>query len=133
MNLTPKQEAFCKCIADGMTQAEAYRSSYCAEKMKDNSVWTKASILMSDGKIRERVSQLRKPLEEKQLWTREMSVKALITAYKTGSPSVKVSAVKELNLMHGFNAPSKVDITGTIESVTRAQLAEAVRCVRDEF
>ena len=97
-----------------MTQAEAYRSSYCAEKMKDVTVWNKASLLMAKGDIRVRVAQLRKPLEEKQLWTREMSVKALITAYKEGSAGVKVSAVKELNAMHGFNAPTKLDIYGEI-------------------
>jgi hypothetical protein len=43
-----------------------------------------------------------------------MSVKALVQAYKEGNGSVKVSAVKELNAMHGFNAPQKIDLTGEL-------------------
>jgi len=35
MNLTPKQEKFAQCVADGMTQADAYRVAYdCAPKHK---------------------------------------------------------------------------------------------------
>jgi hypothetical protein len=107
-----------------MTQADAYRASYSAEKTKDKALWVKASQLMANGKVRERVNELRKPLEDKQLWTREMSVKALITAYKEGAASVKVSAVKELNLMHGFNAPTKIELNGKITSITRLILRE---------
>lgn len=114
MNLTPKQEAFAQNIASGMTQADAYRAAYSAGQMKDATVWRNASALISNNKVATRVAEIRKPLEEKQLWTREMSVKALMTAFRDGSPGVKVSAVKELNLMHGFNAPAKVDISGTI-------------------
>jgi hypothetical protein len=114
LNLTPKQEAFAQNIASGMTQADAYRASYDAENMKDVTVWNKASLLMAKGELRARVDQLRQPLQDKQLWTREMSVKALITAYKEGTAGVKVSAVKELNAMHGFNAPTKLDIYGEI-------------------
>jgi hypothetical protein len=39
-----------------------------------------------------------------------MSVKALIGAYKDGNPTAKIAAVKELNAMHGFNAPTKLDV-----------------------
>ena len=108
--LTPKQEAFAQAIASGMTQADAYRSAYNAENMKDATVWSKASVLMADGKVSARVEELRKGLEKKELWTREMSVKALIGAYKDGNPTAKIAAVKELNAMHGFNAPTKLDV-----------------------
>ena len=114
MNLTPKQEAFAQNIASGMTQADAYRTAYNTGQMKDATVWRNASALISNNKVATRVAEIRKPLEEKQLWTREMSVKALMTAFRDGSPGVKVSAVKELNLMHGFNAPSKVEVGGEI-------------------
>ena len=109
--LTPKQEAFAQAIASGMTQADAYRSAYDAENMKDATVWSKASVLMADGKVSARVEELRKGLEKKELWTREMSVKALIGAYKDGNPTAKIAAVKELNAMHGFNAPTQLSVT----------------------
>lgn len=109
--LTPKQESFAAAIASGKTQADAYRLSYNAENMKDASIWSKASVLMSDVKVTARVEELRAKLENKQLWTREMSVKALVGAYKDGNPTAKIAAVKELNAMHGFNAPTRLDVT----------------------
>jgi len=109
--LTAKQEAFAQAIASGKTQADAYRDAYNAENMKENSVWTNASKLMSDAKVAQRVEELRKGLEKKELWTREMSVKALIGAYKEGNPTAKIAAVKELNAMHGFNAPTQLSVT----------------------
>jgi hypothetical protein len=112
--LTAKQEAFAQGIADGLGQADAYRIAYDAEKMSTNNIYSKASVLMSDGKIAERVAQLKSQLQNKQLWSREMSVKALVQAYKEGNGAVKVSAVKELNAMHGFNAPQKIDLTGEL-------------------
>jgi hypothetical protein len=112
--LTAKQEAFAQGIADGLGQADAYRIAYDAEKMSTNNIYSKASVLMSDGKIAERVAQLKAQLQSKQLWSREMSVKALVQAYKEGNGAVKVSAVKELNAMHGFNAPQKIDLTGEL-------------------
>lgn len=109
--LTAKQETFAQAIASGKTQADAYRLAYNADNMKDASIWSKASVLMSDVKVTSRVEELRGKLEKKELWTREMSVKALIGAYKEGNPTAKIAAVKELNSMHGFNAPTKLDVT----------------------
>jgi len=117
--LTAKQEAFAQGIADGLGQADAYRMAYDAEGMKENSVYVNASKLMKNAKVTQRVSDLRSEVQEKQLWSREMSVKALVAAYREGSGSVKVSAVKELNAMHGYNEPSKLSISGNI--ITRIQ------------
>lgn len=114
VNLTAKQEAFCQGIADGLGQADAYRAAYDAEGMKDNVIYAKASELMKNGKVRDRVKELRASVEEKQLWSREMSVKALVQAYREGSGSVKVAAVKELNAMHGYNEPAKLNIGGNM-------------------
>jgi hypothetical protein len=118
--LTAKQEAFAQGIADGLGQADAYRIAYDAEKMSTNNIYSKASVLMSDGKIAERVAQLKAQLQSKQLWSREMSVKALVQAYKEGNGAVKVSAVKELNAMHGYNAPQKIDLNGEL-NITRIE------------
>lgn len=105
MPLTPKQEKFAQCIADGMTQADAYRASFACSKMKDNSIYCEASLLIDNPKVSQRIAELRAKLEKKTLWTREMSVKALIGAYKEGKPNEKIAAVKELNVMHGYNIP----------------------------
>jgi phage terminase small subunit len=110
VKLTAKQEAFCQGIADGLGQAEAYRAAYDADNMKENSVYVQASKLMKNPKIAQRIADLRLEVQEKQLWSREMSVKALVKAYKEGSGSVKVAAVRELNAMHGYNEPAKLNV-----------------------
>jgi phage terminase small subunit len=109
--LTPKQEKFAQCIADGMTQADAYRAAYNASKMSEGALHVEASKLLDNPKVSLRVKELKGKLAQKALWTREMSVKALIQAYREGKPSDKISAVKELNAMHGYNAPSKMEVT----------------------
>jgi phage terminase small subunit len=111
VKLTAKQEAFCQGIADGLGQADAYRAAYDAEGMKDNTIYPLASKLMKNDKVAARISELRESVQEKQLWSREMSVKALVQAYREGSGATKVSAVKELNAMHGYNEPSKLNIS----------------------
>ena len=121
VKLTAKQEAFAQGIADGLGQGDAYRMAYDAEGMKDSTVYSKASIMMNDGKIRARVDELKSMVVEKQLWTREMSVKGLIQAYRIAQDAKTstgmTAAVKELNVMHGFNEPTKLSITGNM--VTR--------------
>jgi len=66
---------------------------------------------MKNGKVTDRIKELRSAVVEKQLWSREMSVKALVAAYRQGSGSVKVSAVRELNAMHGYNEPARLTVT----------------------
>lgn len=110
VKLTAKQEAFCQGIADGLGQADAYRAAYDADRMKDNTIYPLASKLMKNSKITARIAELREAVQEKQLWSREMSVKALVQAYKEGSGSVKVAAVRELNAMHGYNEPAKLNV-----------------------
>ena len=126
VNLTAKQEAFCQGIADGLGQADAYRAAYDAEDMKENSVYVNASKLMKNAKITQRIAELRSQVQEKQLWSREMSVKALVQAYREGSGSVKVAAVKELNAMHGYNEPAKLSINGNlVHKVVRQVIDDA--------
>ena len=57
--LTAKQEKFAQGIAEGMTQADAYRASYSADKMKPETVQQSASRLMADRKVAARVDELK--------------------------------------------------------------------------
>jgi len=116
--LSTKQEKFAQCIADGMTQADAYRTAFNAEKMKPETIYSRASELMADSKVTARVAELREKLEKKALWTREMSVKGLVAAYKVAqgqnNASGMAGAIKELNAMHGYNQPSKIELSGSL-------------------
>ena len=113
MTLTPKQERFCQCIADGMSQADAYRNAFDVKPTtKPETVQESASRLMKDPKVSARVQVLRDMLTEKAIWTREDSARVLseiaLGHDEQGKTSDRVAAVKELNAMHGFNAPTKV-------------------------
>lgn len=125
MTLTAKQEAFAQGIADGLDQASAYRAAYDAENMSDLAIYVEASRIMDNPKVALRVKELKDALAEKVLWTREMSVKALVQTFKTSSGSVKVAAVKELNAMHGYNEPSKLQIDANIGIVRYPGLDDA--------
>ena len=121
VKLTAKQEAFSQAIADGLGQADAYRMAYDAESMKDESIYPQASKLMKNPKVATRIGELKAQVADKQLWTREMSVKGLISAYRIAleakTSTGMTAAVKELNIMHGYNEPTKLSITGNM--VTR--------------
>lgn len=114
MALTPQQEAFAQGVASGKSQAEAYRAAYpksCA--WTTDAVCNRASAMMRHSGILARVGSIRAELAEKGLWSREESVKALRqVVLSPDKQSDVVAAVKELNAMHGFNAPTKIEHGG---------------------
>lgn len=122
MKLTAQQEKFAQALADGMTQADAYRTAYNCSKQTDATLWANASRTANDSKVLARVTLLKEALSSKALWTREKSVRGLanIADGDEARAAEIIAAIKELNSMHGFNAPAKLDVTGT--TVTRIEL-----------
>lgn len=116
MALTAKQEAFAQAVAGGMTQADAYRSAYDCENSTDKTVVEEASRVAADRNVSARVAELKEATELAALWTRLNSVQTLKKiADGLGSdakPNEVVAAIKELNSMHGFNAPTKHEVAG---------------------
>lgn len=111
--LSRQREAFAQAVADGLSGADAYRKCYDASRTKDKVVYVKASELMADAKVKARILELKQKLSDRQLWTREQSVKALRSIVEQAdNQNVLIGAVKELNAMHGYNAPTKTEITG---------------------
>lgn len=113
MALTAKQEAFCQAIADGMNQSDAYRAAYNAGNMKPETVQNNAYKLTQDNDISTRANELKNALASKALWTREKSVTGLANIADNGGakPVEIISAIKELNAMHGFLAPTKHEVS----------------------
>lgn len=117
-SLSPKRERFAQEIANGNSQAEAYRIAFDCANSKPETITANASRLVSDSNVATRIKELRDALAEKALWSREDSVKALIGVIN--SPDKQrdiVAAVKELNLMHGFEAPKKIEHSGGVRVV----------------
>jgi hypothetical protein len=115
MALTGKQEAFAQGMANGATQTSAYRKAYGCEKMLPATIQNNAYKLTIRNDIKTRIAELQSALTSKSLWTREKSVLALamIADNGEGRSSDIVAAIKELNAMHGFNAPTKQELTHT--------------------
>lgn len=82
--LTPQQEIFCQAsIIPGTTQADAYRTAYpTSKKWKDSAIWSKASTLMSEGKVRERIAALRQPVIEKAQYGLEQAMNEAAEAFQ---------------------------------------------------
>ena len=88
-NLTTKQNRFCEEVVSGKTQAEAYRIAYSAQDMKDKTIWSKASELMTNGKVTARLEELRAPvIKEAQL---------TLAAHLNNLLEIRESAVEDRN------------------------------------
>jgi len=129
MTLTAKQEQFAQCVAGGMTQSDAYREACDVRPdTKQESIHEAASALMANPKVSSRVRVLKDALAEQALWSRMDSVRTLAEIANGqcdgAKASDRVSAVKALNTMQGFDAASKVDHSSTdgTMSPTRIEL-----------
>jgi hypothetical protein len=61
--LTPKQAHFARCVAQGMTQADAYREAYDPKQSTAATIHTLASRVMARVEVRARVEALIKARE----------------------------------------------------------------------
>jgi len=61
--LTPKQAHFARCVAQGMTQADAYREAYDPKQSTAATIHTLASRVMAKVEVRARVEALIKARE----------------------------------------------------------------------
>lgn len=60
-----------------MNQSDAYREAYDCSKMKDATIWNKASALSKDDEVRARIDELKCKVEEKLVYTALESFKKL--------------------------------------------------------
>ena len=114
--MTPKQDAFAIAVSSGMTQADAYRSVYNVRaNTKQESIHQAASTVMANINVSSRVDELKRQLADKELWTREDSIRAMIQVIEEpDNQGCKINAVKVINDMQGFNAATKTQVSGTI-------------------
>lgn len=116
--LTPKQEKFIQNIVSGMTQRQAYKESYNAENMTDESIDVEACKLFNDTKVNLRYQELMEELKdnaimtakERMIWLSDV-VKGNVKHISYGSEgqeyeneayiSDKLKAIDTLNKMSG--------------------------------
>ena len=124
--LTTQQEVFSQQIGThGKNQFESYQIAFPKSlEWKSNSVYVEASKLANKPNILLRIKELKKMIVDSNLWTKEESVntlkKILQRTYldengneiSAAQDKDVINTIKELNVMHGFNAPTKTELTG---------------------
>jgi len=132
--LTDKMEAFCRAVTSGSNLSDAYRASYVADQMDPASVHSLACRLMTDLKVRSRIDQLNREIEDNR---RMMAVSDAEAALKTlrqmmrqaDTDSVKVRAAELLAKASGMFT-DKVEVTTSDRSVDDIQRAISDRLRR---
>ena len=115
--LTVKQEKFVQNLIKGMSQREAYKNSYDASKMKDETIDKRASELMQKGEIKGRYEELIKKTEdeaimsakERKKWLNDVIIGKIKQNKKQAKILDKIKAIDILNKMDG-EYTSKVQI-----------------------
>lgn len=120
--LTQKQEQFALNIFEGMSQAEAYKASYNAEKMSDNAIYREASLLMSNPKIAQRIQELRDKTAKYSIMSAQKRLEWLsnLISNEEEGTNEKLKAIDIMNKMQGeyvqkVEADVKSEVTINIE------------------
>ena len=117
--LTAKQENFVQSIMDGMTQADAYRSAYDADRMADKTVHEKASRLMADGKIRARLKELRDKAMAPTIMSAQERLEWL-TRLIESDEEVTPDKLKAIDIMNRMQGEYVTKVEGSL-SVTKLE------------
>ncbi len=119
---TAKQEKFIKCIIDGMSQADAYRSAYSVKDMSDNAIYREASLLMNNPKVSQRLNELRNQMMKSSIMSAQKRLEWLsnLIANDEEGTSDKLKAIDIMNKMQGeyvqkVEADVKSEVTINIE------------------
>ena len=102
--LTDKQEKFAQAVAlEGMSLSDAYRSAYDTSRMKDKTVYEKASRLAADGNIGARIAQLRASIATAKIMTAQERLEWLTKVVQNEGETTKnrLSASDQMNKMQG--------------------------------
>lgn len=95
--LTPKQELFVQRIISGLSQRQAYRQAYKAEKMSDAVVDNKASALFNKGEVRVRYRELLKQFSNMSLWSREQAFNEYEWLKNKARSSIENDGIRQAN------------------------------------
>lgn len=131
-DLTPKQERFIQNIVSGMSQRQAYKESYNAENMADETIDTEACLLFKDQKVSKRYHELMEELKNKAIMTatermiwltdvvKDNQLDSDNEGYKPADLNTKMKAIDILNKMSGeyitkVEADVNTDVTINIE------------------
>ena len=101
--LTAKQEKFVQNIVNGMTQVDAYKDAYSANKMSDNAIYREASLLMKNPKVAQRHKELGQITANKAIMSAQQRLEWLSNAIEDNEVATneKLKAIDIMNKMQG--------------------------------
>ncbi len=103
--LTCKQEAFCRYVAAGHNQSEAYRMAYSTEGSKPHTIHCRASELARNSEVKARVEQILRDKERveehlvgrnQDMWWKRIWAEVDPDDLSTTTPSSRVAALREI-------------------------------------
>ena len=121
--LTPKQELFVQGIISGLSQRQAYRQAYKAEKMSDETVDVRASKLLKEYKVSIRYRELLKEFSNMALWSREQAFNEYEWLKNKARSSIENDGVRQANstaflsALDGMNNMAWKDLELTDEKI----------------
>ncbi|MCY7101622.1 terminase [Streptococcus oralis] len=121
--LTPKQELFVQGIISGLSQRQAYRQAYKAEKMSDAVVDNKASAIFNKGEVRVRYRELLKQFSNMSLWSREQAFNEYEWLKNKARASIENEGIRQANsnaflsALEGMNNTAWKDFELTDEKI----------------
>ncbi len=101
MALTQKQHNFCTAYIKCGNQSEAYKIAYNADKMKDDTIYKRASELMQNGEITGLINSMRERTESKAIITLEQR-KELLSRWVWEEETT--NAMKAMDLLNKMEA-----------------------------
>lgn len=133
--LTDKQEAFVALVASGKNQSEAYRLAYDAERMAAGTVWTEASLLLSNPKVSSRLMVLNQEKEQQRRMMAVSRAERVLQRLETladgaATESVRVRANELLGKTAGLFTDQVEITTDSDRSVDQIQAAISDRLKR---
>ena len=118
--LSPQRERFCQEVAKSGNQSEAYRVAFPSSKAwTDKILWSHASQLMRDGKVKVRVAQLRRETETRLGMSRQRWLEKWVVLAGKGQPGDRMRALENIGKALGYYAPEQheVLVAGTVVHV----------------
>ena len=124
--LTPKQEKFVQGLIQGMSQADAYRSSYATKNMSDKTIHEAASRLVADSKVSARLSELREQMTRDTIMSAQDRLEWLTELINSEEDiNAKLKAIDIMNKMSG-------EYTQKIEADVRNEVTINIELSDDE-
>ena len=149
--LTPKQEKFVQNLVKGMSQREAYKKSYNAKNMKDDTIDKRASELFNQGEILGRYNELIEKAQdeaimsarERMIWLSNV-VNGKVTQLSYGSNGQEYEneayisdKLKSIDILNKMTGEYTTKVEGTITALQKdmnavSDIASQMNCVSED-